>query len=79
MSKFRGLCGVFNYRTQDDLTSIDDAVEKNIEAFASGYVVGPDCIVPPKSDACKSSISVKKIFLIKNLKLKRSLLILTVD
>ena len=64
MDKLRGLCGVFNYRTQDDLRSIDDAIEKNIEAFASGYVVGgPVCTVPPssQSDACKSSFSVKKI------------------
>lgn len=67
MDKLRGLCGVFNYKTIDDLTSIDNAVEKNIEAFANGYIINSGCTVPQKIDACKSTISVKKLKFLRKL------------
>lgn len=57
-NKVKGLCGTFNYQTQDDFLASNNIIETNLVKFADSYKTDLTVTTPPQNDPCDSTVSV---------------------
>lgn len=56
--KVMGLCGTYNFNSQDDFTASNNIIETNIVAFSDSYKVDPTSSTPSQTNPCDMMITV---------------------
>ncbi|CAF1517468.1 unnamed protein product, partial [Didymodactylos carnosus] len=55
VNQVRGLCGTYNFITNDEFLTLNGLTETNIETFANAYKTFGDCSVPDQINPCLNS------------------------